>query len=103
VAIAAITAAELLVGVELADAGRRHGREEFVEDVLDTIPVEGYDLEVARSHARLLAHVRRTGNPRGAHDLIIAATAAATGRVVVSTAAGGFHQLPDVAVLESPR
>jgi tRNA(fMet)-specific endonuclease VapC len=103
VAIAAITAAELLVGVELADASRRHAREGFVEDVLDTIPVEGYDLEVVRSHARLLAHVRRTGKPGGAHDLIIAATAAATARAVVSLDPGGFHQLPDVAVLESPR
>ena len=67
--------------------------------MLDTIPVEGYDLEVARSHARLLAHVRRTGKVRGAHDLIIAATA----RAVVSSDPGGLHQLPDVAVLESPR
>jgi tRNA(fMet)-specific endonuclease VapC len=103
VAIAAITAAELLVGVELADATRRHAREAFVGDVLATIPVEEYDLEVARAHARLLAHVRRTGRPRGAHDLIIAATAAATGRTVVSSDSGGFDQLPDVAVLDPAR
>lgn len=103
VAIATITAAELLVGVELADGKRRRARETFVDDVLHTIPVEVYDLEVARAHARLLAHVGRTGTPRGAHDLIIAATAAATGRTVVSSDGGGFHQLPDVAVLQSPR
>ena len=103
VAIAAITAAELLVGVELADATRRQAREAFVGDVLATIPVEEYDLEVARAHARLLAHVRRTGRPRGAHDLIIAATAAATGRTVVGSDAGGFDQLPDVAVLDPAR
>lgn len=103
VAIAAITAAELLVGVELADATRQHAREAFVEDVLGTIPVEEYDLEVARAHARLLAHVRRTGKPRGAHDLIVAATAAATGRTVVSSDGSGFDQLPDVAVLDPAR
>jgi tRNA(fMet)-specific endonuclease VapC len=100
VAIAAITAAELLVGVELADGVRRQAREAFVGDVLATIPVEEYDLEVARAHAQLLAHVRRTGRPRGAHDLIIAATAAATARTVVSSNASGFDQLPDVAVLD---
>jgi tRNA(fMet)-specific endonuclease VapC len=103
VAIAAITAAELLVGVELADATWRQAREALVGDVLATIPVEEYDLEVARAHARLLAHVRRAGRPRGAHDLIIAATAAATGRTVVSSDAGGFDQLPDVAVLDPAR
>jgi tRNA(fMet)-specific endonuclease VapC len=76
VAIAAITAAELLVGVELAGASRHRARKAFVEDVLGAIPVEEYDLEVARAHASLLAHVRRSDKPRGAHDLIIAATAA---------------------------
>ncbi len=103
VAIAAITAAELLVGVELADARRRQAREAFVGDVLATIPVEEYDLDVARAHARLLAHVRRTGLPRGAHDLIIAATATATGRTVVTSDAAGFDRLPDVAVLDPAR
>ena len=91
------------MGVELADATRRQAREAFVGDVLATIPVEEYDLEVARAHARLLAHARRTGRPRVAHDLIIAATAAATGRTVVSWDAGGFDQLPDVAVLDPAR
>lgn len=100
VAIAAVTAAELLVGVELADAGRRRAREAFVGEVLGTIPIEEYDLGVARAHARLLAHVRRAGRPRGAHDLIIAATAAATGRTVVTADTGGFEQLPDIAVLD---
>ena len=103
VAIAAITAAELLVGVALADAKRRPAREAFVGEVLATVPVQQYDLDVARVHARLLAHVRRTGLPRGAHDLIIAATATATGRIVVTSDAAGFDGLPDVAVLDSAR
>jgi prevent-host-death family protein len=34
---------------------------------------EDYDLEVARSHALLLTHARRSGRVRGAHDLLIAA------------------------------
>jgi tRNA(fMet)-specific endonuclease VapC len=96
VAIAAITAAELLVGVELADEDRRAPRAQFVQDVLDTVPVEDYDVAVATEHARLLAHVRRTGRPRGAHDLIIAATALARDRVVVSADATAFDGLPGV-------
>ena len=60
--------------------------------------VEDYTLATARAHAKLLAAVYRTGTPRGAHDLLIAATALASDRVVVTTDARGFEQLPDVAV-----
>jgi tRNA(fMet)-specific endonuclease VapC len=98
VAIAAVTAAELLVGVELGDEARRPARAAFVRSVLDTIPVEDYDLRVARTHATLLAHVRRSGSPRGAHDLIIAATAATHDRLVVSTDRVAFADLPGVHV-----
>jgi tRNA(fMet)-specific endonuclease VapC len=65
-AIAAITAAELLQGVERADGVHRVARQSFVDTVLATIPVEEYTVDVARAHARLLAHVRRAGQPRGA-------------------------------------
>jgi tRNA(fMet)-specific endonuclease VapC len=94
VAIAAITAAELLVGVELASKNRRARRREFVERILGSVPVEAYGLGVARAHASLLAHTRRAGVPRGAHDLIIAATALATDRSVVSADAQAFEGLP---------
>jgi tRNA(fMet)-specific endonuclease VapC len=96
VTIAAITAAELLVGIELADARRRQSRQRYVEAVLSTVPVEIYDLEVARAHAVLLAHAKRSGRPRGAHDLVIAATALARSRMVVTTDEGGFTDLPGV-------
>lgn len=98
VAIAAVTAAELLVGVELADDARRATRSAFVRSVLETVPIEDYDVQVARVHATLLAHVRRTGKPRGAHDLIIAATAAARDRIVVSSDTTAFADLPGVPV-----
>ena len=94
VAIAAITAAELLVGVELASKDRRERRRAFVERILRSVPVEAYDLAVARAHASLLAHTRRAGEQRGAHDLIIAATAVASDRTVVSADAQAFDGLP---------
>ena len=98
VAIAAITAAELLVGVELADGRHRAKRQAFVRSVIDAIPIEIYDPATATVHAQLLAHVRRTGRPRGAHDLVIAATAAARDRVVVSADHAAFADLPGVSV-----
>lgn len=97
VAIAVITVAELMVGVELADEGRRQRRQELVDDLLSAMPIEPYGHGTARAHARLLAHVKRVGKPRGAHDLIVAATAVATGRsVLTSDSAANWTELPDV-------
>lgn len=99
VAIAAITVAELAVGVEMADgAQRRRARREFVTAVLEALSVESYDLEVAKAHGALLAHTCRTGRPRGAHDLIVAATARASGREVLSADETAFAELPEVLV-----
>jgi tRNA(fMet)-specific endonuclease VapC len=96
VAISAITAAELLAGVEFADERHRIRRETIVEGIINRVEIVAYDLEVARHHASLLAHVRNAGEPRGAHDLQIAATARGTDRTVVTTDATAFVDLPGV-------
>ena len=102
--IAAITVAELRTGIELADERRRAPRAEFLVKVLETMPIEPYDLTVAEVHGRLLAHVHRTGTQHGAHDLIIAATAAATRRMVLTTDRDAhFDELPGVECLVVPR
>jgi tRNA(fMet)-specific endonuclease VapC len=95
--IAAITVAELRTGIELATESHRAARAEFLVKVLETLPVEPYDLATAEAHGRLLAHVHRTGTKRGAHDLMIAATAVATKRTVLTTDRGAnFNDLPGV-------
>lgn len=97
ICIAAVTAAELLTGVERAGEAHRDARQAFVDGVLALVPVEDYTLDVARVHARLLAHVQRQGKPRGAHDLIIAATAAASARSVMTVdTKARFDDLPGV-------
>ncbi len=96
VAISAISASELLVGVELADDEHRGGRRATVEGVIERVEIVAFDLDIARHHAALLAHARRSGLPRGAHDLQIAATARATGRTLVTTDAHAFDDLPGV-------
>ncbi len=96
VAIAAITIAELLVGVALAKGRNRARRKTFVDDVVATIPAIAYDVATAGAHSELLVAVRRQGVPRGAHDLVIAATARATGRTVVTADATAFEDLPGV-------
>jgi len=84
-AIAAITAMELLVGVERADAVRRQRRSIHVEAILSAVPVVDYTVEVARVHARLAVQSMNLGRPRSAYDLIVAATAAADGRTLLTT------------------
>jgi len=98
IAIAAITASELLVGVLLADGRRRARRRATVDAILEVFDVLPFDLDTARHHSELLAHARKAGRPRGAHDLQIAATARASGRVLLTTDAGAFDDLPGVRV-----
>jgi len=101
IAIAAITVAELSVGVELADPPRQERRQAFVDAILGAVSIEAYEVDVAKAHGALLAHARRTGRPRGAHDLIIAATARARRRSVVTSDHDGFADLPEVALCPS--
>ena len=96
VAIAAVTIAELRVGALLATGRRRTARSAYVDDVVATIPVLAYDVVVAEAHAELLLEVRTQGRPRGAHDLIIAATAKAFDRTVISADRTAFRDLPGV-------
>jgi len=99
IAIAAITVAELLVGVELSKGKPRRERQRLVDDVTASLPIVEYDGEVARAHALLLVEVRRQGRPRGAHDLIIAASALSSNRVVVTADRTAFIDLPGVTVV----
>jgi len=75
-AIAAITASELLHGVHrLTGAVARTRASRFVERLLDSIPVVPFDLDVARVHARIDAELSAQGASVGEADLMIAATA----------------------------
>ncbi|MGH3945280.1 MAG: PIN domain-containing protein [Pseudonocardiaceae bacterium] len=100
VALPAVVLAEYLTGVVLdSNPARQAAQRAFLDELLTVIPVEDYTPAVAEHHAALLAHVRRTGRPRGAHDLIIAATARASGRLLITTdGQAGFAELPDVQV-----
>jgi tRNA(fMet)-specific endonuclease VapC len=95
--LSAITAMELLVGVERADDAHRQARAIRVEALLGSLPVETYGLEAARVHARLAVEAMRSGVTRSAYDIMIAATAAAANRVLLTTdAKARFDQLTGV-------
>jgi tRNA(fMet)-specific endonuclease VapC len=101
-AIAAVTVAELRVGIELADSpGRAAARARALAAITDVTTVLDYTERTAAEHARLVAHVRRAGASRGAHDLIIAAHAAEQGRAVVSLdVRARFGDLPGVLLVD---
>lgn len=98
VVIPAVAVAEYLAGTLLdADPGRAAAQRAFLEEVLDVAPAHAYDRAVADHHAALLANVKRTGSKRGVHDLIIAATARAADRILVTTDdRAHFGELPRV-------
>jgi tRNA(fMet)-specific endonuclease VapC len=99
VAIAALTVAELQVGVELSKGKTRKNRQELLVEIMAVVPIVDYDLAVARAHAQLLVAVRQQGRPRGAHDLIIAATALSSNRSVVTADKTVFSDLPGVVLI----
>ena len=100
VAIAAVTVAELIVGVKLASRKQRTTRQAYVDTIIKALPIIAYDRDVAFEHAELLAAVRVQGLPRGAHDLVIAATARATNRTVVTADQAAFIDLPGVSTID---
>lgn len=102
-AVASISIAEYRTGIELADTPERSAeRARALATIASVIDVLDYTAVTAAHHARLLAHVRKSGRPRGAHDLIIAAHAAETGRLVLThDAKARFGELPGIAAIDA--
>jgi tRNA(fMet)-specific endonuclease VapC len=98
-ALASITASELLSGIERADSlEHRQRRLAFVETVLSIVPVLPFDLQVAREHARLDAQLRALGQQIGANDLLIAATALSHDMPVLTENLRDFERVPGLVV-----
>lgn len=101
-AIAPVSVAEYRVGIEMAaTVERAAARARALAVITSAVNVLDYTEATAVHHGRLLAHTRRSGTARGAHDLIIAAHAAETGRTIVSRdIKARFGELPGVNALE---
>jgi predicted nucleic acid-binding protein len=100
VAIAAITASELLHGVHrAATATQRQRRKSFAERLLAVLPVLPFDLVTARIHASLWAAVAAMGASVGARDLLSGATAIAAGHRIATRDRRSFGRIPGLEVL----
>ena len=99
VAIAAITASELLHGVHRASPEHRARREAFVEAVLAAFPPVPFGLLAARAHARIWAELVATGQDVGAHDRLVAATAITAGWRVGTANTWHFDRIEGLDIL----
>lgn len=102
VAIAAITASELLQGVLRASAVHRAQRESFIEGILETIPTIPFSLRVARVHASLWAQLAAARRTIDAHDFQIASTAISLGWPLATLDRRHFADIPGLR-LANPR
>lgn len=96
VALAAVTAHELLRGVARLQAGVRRARSErWLETLFASVPVIEYDLEIARVHAALWTELAAKGVTLWPYDQVIAATALSLG-YDLATRDTGFGVVPDL-------
>jgi len=97
-AMSSVTAAELLLGVDLATPGHRARRRQNVDDYLAGFLVLDFDIHCARQWSTIAARLRAKGRNIGAHDLLIAATALHYNYGVITFNAQEFSRIPGLAV-----
>ncbi|MGH2617975.1 MAG: PIN domain-containing protein, partial [Thermomicrobiales bacterium] len=84
-AMASISASELLAGLYRTETiEQRERRSAFLDEVFNGLSILPFDLDVARTHARVYAELRAVGQLIGPNDLIIAATAITHGYDVLT-------------------
>jgi predicted nucleic acid-binding protein len=97
--IAAVTVAELLLGIHLsAPSPARDFRRDFIEDVIASVTVLDFDLEVARQYAEVWAGLRLAGYLIAPHDLMIGSTALVHGFAVLTHNVRDFARVPGLTV-----
>lgn len=101
-AIAAITAAELLQGVERAGEAYKPRRQVFVENVVSTLDILPFDLATARVYAAIVARLYAGGTPIGIPDAMIAATALVAHRSVITLNHRHFERVIGLRVMVLP-
>jgi tRNA(fMet)-specific endonuclease VapC len=100
-AIAAVTAAELLIGVERADTPERRARRgEFVQNVFARVPIIPFDLAQARLYAMRFAELAQRGEVIGDRDLQIAVTALSLDYDVATLNLREFQRVPGLRVID---
>jgi tRNA(fMet)-specific endonuclease VapC len=82
---------------------RRQRRSQFVDSVVAKVAVLDFTLACARVHAEIVADLASKGQPIGAHDLIIAATARHHDLTMLTENVNEFARVPGLQVLQYVR
>ena len=98
--IAAITVAELWHGVERATGSHRAKRQQYLQTILNALPIIPYTEQTAYEHARIWADLEASGQRIGFYDLIVAATALERGSEVATFNVKHFAQVKGLSVIE---
>jgi tRNA(fMet)-specific endonuclease VapC len=101
-AISVITVSELLQGVLRARGAVRARRQAFVEHLLAELQAIPITQQVARIHADIWSVLAERGEPIGAHDLWIAATAVAHGLALATRNDAQFRRVPGLRIISAP-
>lgn len=98
--VSVVTVSELLIGVHRANTEeRRQRRTAFVEAVISGVGVLDFTINPARIHAEIYAELAKKGQPIGAHDLIIAATARYHDLSILTDNVDEFSRVPGLRVI----
>ena len=81
--VATITVAELWHGVEGAVGSHKVKRQQYLQPILNVLPIIPYTEQTVYEHARIWAELESANKMIGFHDLIVAATALEHGSEVV--------------------
>lgn len=101
VLISVITASELLMGIHRGtNEARSAARQRFVDGILDQFSFIPIDLRIAREHSRMVAPLLARGEPIGAHDAWIAATALTYGHSIATANVREFSRVDGLTVID---
>lgn len=100
--LTAITASELLMGVNLAgDEVKKSRRSVFVEHILNSFTILPFSVEAARVHSDVYANLKKRGMTIGAHDMLIAAIAISCGYTLLTDNYEEFSRIKTLKLIKS--
>ena len=97
--ISVITVSEMLHGLHRATtAVIRDRRSKFIEEILELLAVIPIEIEIAREHSSIWAHLAMKGNMIGMNDLWLAATCLANDLTMATANVRDFERVPNLKV-----
>ena len=97
--IAAITVSELWHGVERASRPHKARRQQYLETILEALPIIPYTEQTAYEHARIWAELEASGKMIGFYDVIVAATALERGSSLATFNQRHFSQVKGLSLI----